>query len=84
MYKGISSLNHVVSLRVIDCVYPRPIALFGLRYKEITERPEKEHKKPIIFIFKKRKIYISPLDHPWRRFKPVIQNNGYQQKELQT
>lgn len=54
-----------------------------LRFKEITERPEKEQ-KPIIFIFKKRKTYIPPLNHPWRRFKPVIQNNSYQQKELQT
>ena len=55
-----------------------------LRFKEITERPEKEQKKPLIFVFRKRKKYIPPLDHPWRRFKPMIQNNGYQQKELQT
>lgn len=54
-----------------------------LRFKEITERPEKEQ-KPIIFIFKKRKTYIPPLNHPWRRSRPVIQNNSYQQKELQT
>ncbi|PIQ94695.1 MAG: hypothetical protein COV68_03335 [Nitrospirae bacterium CG11_big_fil_rev_8_21_14_0_20_41_14] len=58
--------------------------LSGLRYKEITERPEKEQKKPIIFVFRKRKKYIPPLNHPWRRFKPMIQNNGYQQDGLQT
>jgi hypothetical protein len=55
-----------------------------LRFKEITERPEKEQKKPIILILKKRKPNIPAMNHPWRRFKPVIQYNGYQHKELQT
>lgn len=55
-----------------------------LRFKEITARPEKKQKKPVIVVFRKRKTYIPPLNHPWRRFKPVIQNNSYQEKELQT
>ncbi len=55
-----------------------------LRYREITKRPEKEQKKPIIFIIKKRNPNIPAMNHPWRRFKPVIQHNSYQQKELQT
>ncbi len=55
-----------------------------LRFKEITERPEKQQKKPIIFIFKKRKPNIPAVNHPWRRYKPVMENNGHQQKELQT
>jgi hypothetical protein len=55
-----------------------------LKYKEIAERPEKEQKKPILFIFRKRKTYIPPLNHPWRRFKPVIPQNGYQEEKLQT
>ncbi len=54
----------------------------SLRFKEITERPEKEQKKPLIFILKKRRTYIPPANHPWRRFKFGMQNNNYQQKEL--
>jgi hypothetical protein len=54
-----------------------------LRFKEITERPEKAQKKPIILIYKKRKPPVPSPDHPWRRFKPVIQQNSYQKKELQ-
>ncbi len=41
-----------------------------LRYKEITERPQKEQKKPLIFIIKKKKKYIPAANHPWRGFKP--------------
>ncbi|MBI5748390.1 MAG: ISNCY family transposase [Nitrospinae bacterium] len=52
-----------------------------LRYKEITERPERQQKKPIIFILRKKTGYIPPANHPWRRYKPVIQNNNYQQIE---
>ena len=55
-----------------------------LKYKEITERPEKKQKKSIIFIFKKRKPNIPAWNHPWRRFKPVLQHNGYQKEKLQT
>jgi hypothetical protein len=54
-----------------------------LRFKEITERPERQQKKPIILICKKRKPPVPSPDHPWRRYKPVIQQNSYQQKELQ-
>lgn len=39
-----------------------------LRYKQITQRPLKEEsKKPDIF--KPRKIYIPPKDHPWRKLR---------------
>jgi len=55
-----------------------------LRFKEITERPAKEQKKPIILILKKRKPNIPAMNHPWRKFKPMIQQNSYQHKELQT
>ncbi len=55
-----------------------------LKYKEITERPEKEQKKPIIFIIGKRKPYVPAMNHPWRRFKPGLQHNGYQKEKLQT
>jgi hypothetical protein len=41
-----------------------------LRYKEITERPQREQKKPPIFIIKKKKIYIPAANHPWRGIKP--------------
>lgn len=52
-----------------------------LKFKEITERPERQQKKPIIFILRKKTGYIPPANHPWRRFKPVMQNNNYQQNE---
>lgn len=55
-----------------------------LRFKEITERPERQQKKPIILIFKKKKPPIPSPNHPWRRFKPVIQNNSYKRIEVQT
>jgi hypothetical protein len=41
-----------------------------LRYKEITERPQREQKKPPIFIIKKKKKYIPAANHPWRGVKP--------------
>ena len=41
-----------------------------LRYKEITERPQREQKKPPIFIIKKKKKYIPAANHPWRGIKP--------------
>jgi transposase len=39
----------------------------ALRFKEITERPIRENKRPVAT--KRRKTYIPPADHPWRRFK---------------
>jgi hypothetical protein len=39
----------------------------ALRFREITERPLKENKQPIVT--RRRKTYIPPADHPWRRFK---------------
>lgn len=53
-----------------------------LRFKEITERPERQQKKRIIFILKKKTGYIPPANHPWRKFKPVMRNKNYQQTEL--
>jgi len=44
-----------------------------LRFREITERPIKETKPSVVT--KRRKIYIPPADHPWRRFK--IKNHPY-------
>ena len=39
-----------------------------LKFKEITERPEKQHEKPAVFISKKKRNYVpaSPC-HPWRQ-----------------
>ena len=39
----------------------------ALRFREITERPLKENKQPTVT--RRRKTYIPPADHPWRRFK---------------
>ena len=39
----------------------------ALRFREITERPIRENKQPVVR--KRRKTYIPPADHPWRRFK---------------
>ena len=47
-----------------------------LRFREITERPLKENKQPIVT--RRRKTYIPPADHPWRRFK--IKNHSYDSK----
>ena len=41
-----------------------------LRYKEITERPQREQNKSLVFIRKKKKKYIPPANHPWRGIKP--------------
>ena len=46
----------------------------ALRFKEITERPPKEKKGPVVA--RKRKPYIPPSDHPWRRFKIKIHPYG--------
>ena len=45
----------------------------ALKFREITERPIKENKQPVIR--RKRRSYIPPVDHPWRRFK--IKNHAY-------
>jgi len=39
----------------------------ALRFREITERPIRENKQSVIS--RRRKTYIPPADHPWRRFK---------------
>src|SRR4030067_3733818 len=39
-----------------------------LKFKEITERPEKQHEKPMVFISKKKRNYDpAPSYHPWRQ-----------------
>jgi transposase len=45
----------------------------ALRFREIKERPMKENKQ--LVAKKRRKTYIPPIDHPWRRFK--IKNHHY-------
>lgn len=50
-----------------------------LRFKEITQRPERQ-KEPKQMI--PRKKYIPPADHPWRRFSYSKHVNRYKQKEL--
>ena len=45
----------------------------ALRFREIKERPMKENKE--LVAKKRRKTYIPPIDHPWRRFK--IKNHHY-------
>jgi len=53
----------------------------NLRYKQITQRPPKEEpKKPDIF--KPKKIYIPPDDHPWRKFKLPGSLNFEEKKEV--
>jgi ribosome maturation protein Sdo1/transposase len=42
----------------------------SLRYKEITERPQKEQKKPFILTPKKKNTYVPAANHPWRGIKP--------------
>jgi len=39
----------------------------ALRFREITKRPVKENEQPLIR--RRRRTYIPPGDHPWRRFK---------------
>lgn len=52
-----------------------------LRYKEITQRSVKEKSKELE-LFKNRKPYIPPKDHPWRKFKikPYSQSYVYSGK----
>jgi len=50
----------------------------ALRFKEITERPPKEKKGPVVA--RRRKPYIPPSDHPWRRFK--IKIHPYDREKL--
>jgi len=49
-----------------------------LRFREITERPARENKQPVIR--RRRRTYIPPADHPWRRFK--IKNHHYGRERL--
>jgi hypothetical protein len=50
----------------------------ALRFKEITERPLREKKEPVVA--RRRKPYIPPSDHPWRRFK--IKKHPYVREKL--
>src|SRR3972149_3826663 len=40
----------------------------SLRFKQISARPVRENKDPVVG--SKKKTYIPPADHPWRRFTP--------------
>ena len=50
----------------------------ALRFKEITERPLREKKQPVVA--RRRKSYIPPADHPWRKFK--IRKHPYDREKL--
>jgi hypothetical protein len=50
----------------------------SLRFKEITERPPREKKEPVVA--RRRKPYIPPTDHPWRRFK--IKKHPYVREKI--
>ena len=50
----------------------------ALRFREITDRPIRENKQPVIR--RRRRTYIPPADHPWRRFK--INNHHYHRERL--
>jgi transposase len=50
----------------------------ALRFREIKERPMKENKQ--LVAKKRRKTYIPPIDHPWRRFK--IKNHHYNKERF--
>lgn len=50
----------------------------ALRFKEITERPLREKKQPVVV--RRRKTYIPPPDHPWRKFK--IRKHPYDREKL--
>jgi len=49
-----------------------------LKYKEITNRPEKTETQKT-YEFKLHKIYVPPANHPWRKSYP--HDSQYQQKE---
>lgn len=40
----------------------------SLRFKQISVRPVRENRDPVVV--RKKKPYIPPADHPWRRFTP--------------
>jgi hypothetical protein len=50
----------------------------ALRFKEIIERPPREKKESVVA--RRRKPYIPPSDHPWRRFK--IKKHPYDREKL--
>jgi transposase len=50
----------------------------ALRFREIEERPIRENKQ--LVVKKRRKTYIPPIDHPWRRFK--IKNHPYSRERF--
>jgi transposase len=50
----------------------------SLKFREITERPIRENKPSVAP--KRRRTYIPPADHPWRRFK--IKNHPYSRERL--
>lgn len=51
----------------------------ALRYREIFEIPKKEVE--VKRVFKERKSYKPPKDHPWRKFRLGRQTNNHEQKE---
>jgi len=53
----------------------------ALKHREISERPVRENRQEKKYIFKPKKIYRPPADHPWRKFKIRPQISPYQQME---
>jgi transposase len=50
----------------------------ALRFREIAERPIRENKQ--LVLRRRRRTYIPPADHPWRRFK--IKNHHYDRERF--
>lgn len=76
-------VEHITAKKVIveERVNGRMLITYkgkSLRYKEIVQRPIKEEVKgPIL---KMKKVYIPPMNHPWRMYK--INNYHQIEKEL--
>jgi len=52
-----------------------------LKYREISQRPVREDRPGKVKVFKSKRAYRPPADHPWRRFKIRPQISPYQQME---
>ena len=50
----------------------------SLRFKQISARPVRENRDPVVV--RKRKPYIPPADHPWRRF--TLSKHRYERGNL--
>lgn len=56
----------------------------SLKFKEITWRPEKAQKKPLVLIPENKFKYVPPPDHSWRNFKfskQTIKRSNFEKTE---